>query len=336
LSFSTELKRGRRALHSLAVCGVWAGRGLIALGVVEGVSRAIDALSAVELAPARRASLLLHGAVVACCWVIFGWGVCLLARLITAALDELHRFVRLPEQLVAQATRAVELLESVLARLNEPSDSGDARAAAHGREAVALTEIERAIQGAHWAEAERLLKEFEAGLPGDCRVAVLREDLAAAKRGAVEESLAQLAAARNASDADRVLELYRGLSIQMEAEARDSLSHELAGWFLGLIHRRLRAGKIQADVVQLAGRFAETFATTAQGASVRASLATLRRSVGLCPRCAQPYTGLAEACAQCLGGRPDPVQGSPPALSDQAQAERTSKGPSHGQVSGWA
>ena len=46
-------------------------------------------------------------------------------------------------------------------------------------------------------------------------------------------------------------------------------------------------------------------ATTVEGASVRASLPTLRRSVGLCPRCAQPYTALPMP-APMHEGRHDP------------------------------
>ena len=49
-----------------------------------------------------------------------------------------------------------------------------------------------------------------------------------------------------------------------------------------------------------------------QGASVRAALPTLRRSVGLCPRCAQPYTGVAEACPRCLRRRGAPVPSQRP------------------------
>jgi hypothetical protein len=88
----------------------------------------------------------------------------------------------------------------------------------------------------------------------------------------------------------------------LDDERRGGLDRDLSKWFLGLIHRRLRTGKVQADVVQLAARFAETFATTVEGASVRASLPTLRRTVGLCPRCAQPYIGVADACPNCLKG----------------------------------
>ena len=102
------------------------------------------------------------------------------------------------------------------------------------------------------------------------------------------------------NDPDRVLEIYQALVPSLDDERRAApRSATSPSGFLSLIHRRLRTGKVQADVVQLAARFAETFATTVEGASVRASLPTLRRSVGLCPRCAQPYTGVAEACPNC-------------------------------------
>jgi len=153
------------------------------------------------------------------------------------------------------------------------------------------------------------LRDFEVEFPGDPRSAVLWDELAAARRGAIEEGLAQIEAARDVNDPDRLLELYQVLAPSLGDEARRTLESDLATWFLSLIHRRLRTGKIQADVVHLAGRFAEIFATTTQGASVRASLSTLRRSVGLCPRCAQPYIGIAEACPQCLGGVAIPPAG---------------------------
>jgi hypothetical protein len=79
---------------------------------------------------------------------------------------------------------------------------------------------------------------------------------------------------------------------------------------LKLIHIRLRSGKIQPDVALLAGRVADVFSHTVEGASLRASLPTLRRSVGLCPRCAQPYTGIADACPSCLAPRAQPPRAS--------------------------
>jgi predicted amidophosphoribosyltransferase len=46
---------------------------------------------------------------------------------------------------------------------------------------------------------------------------------------------------------------------------------------------------------------------TPEGASLRASLPTLRRAAGLCARCARPYKGIADACPACLTGAPTPT-----------------------------
>ncbi len=73
-----------------------------------------------------------------------------------------------------------------------------------------------------------------------------------------------------------------------------------------LIQKRLRTGTIRPDVVVLAARVAESFGGTTEGASLRASLPTLRRSAGLCPKCAEPYTGVGDACPKCLAASTAP------------------------------
>jgi hypothetical protein len=129
----------------------------------------------------------------------------------------------------------------------------------------------------------------------------------------LEDRLAELKAAREVNDPTRVLELYRDIAPELDAEPRRVLQSEVAEWFITVIYRRLRTGKIQAEVVDLAGRFAESFAATAQGASVRAALPMLRRSAGLCPRCVKPYTGTGQACPECLrSGRTSSVPDLPP------------------------
>src|SRR5262249_8982800 len=110
------------------------------------------------------------------------------------------------------------------------------------------------------------------------------------------------------------------------------IEHDVAAWFLSAIHRRLRTGKIQADVVSLAGRFADAFATTVEGASVHAALPTLRRSVGLCPRCAQPYIGIADACPKCLGFATNPPMNAP-VDPDSTPDDRARIHPSRGPTS---
>ena len=103
----------------------------------------------------------------------------------------------------------------------------------------------------------------------------------------------------------------------LDHEARASLEADLSKWFLKLIHNRLRTGKIQADVAILAGRIADVFCHTVEGASLRASLPTLRRSAGLCPRCAQTLYWTCE--------RLPPVPGrSQPSAPDSWLARRLS------------
>jgi hypothetical protein len=121
-----------------------------------------------------------------------------------------------------------------------------------------------------------------------------------ASQDTVQDRLAALKAAREVNDPVRVLVLYEEIAQLLSSEDRGSLQSDIAQWFLTAIYRRLRAGKIQIEVVELATRFATSFAATTEGASVQAALPTLRRSAGLCPLCAQPYTGTAKACPECL------------------------------------
>jgi hypothetical protein len=176
-----------------------------------------------------------------------------------------------------------------------------------------LVEIRRTVRSGKWVEASVLLDALADDHLEDPRVKSLHEELRSARESARDEHMAKLDAARKVNDPDRVLELHRFLVPLLEAEARRSLEADLSRWFLRLIHNRLRTGRIQADVVHLAGRIAEALGHTVDGASLHASLPTLRRSAGLCPRCAQPYAGVADACPACLG------LGQPPSNNDPSR-----------------
>lgn len=176
-----------------------------------------------------------------------------------------------------------------------------------------LAEIRSMIRSGKWDEAAALLDEYSPAELDDSRLSSLREELRSARETARSKQLSQLNAARQVSDPDRVLELHQSLIPLLDAEARVALEADLSQWFLRLIHNRLRTGKIQTDVAVLAGRIAEAFSHTMEGASLRASLPTLRRSAGLCSRCGQPYNGLASACPACLAQAQPPA--SPPGPS---------------------
>ncbi|MGA9925131.1 MAG: hypothetical protein WBQ29_17160, partial [Isosphaeraceae bacterium] len=163
-----------------------------------------------------------------------------------------------------------------------------------------LAEIRRTIRAGKWDEAAALLDGYSPAELDDPRLAALRQEMQSAQAAARAEQLAQLNAARQVNDPDRVLEIHQSLLPLLDAETRVSLEADLSQWFLRLIHNRLRTGKIQTDLAVLAGRIADAFSHTVEGASLRASLPTLRRSAGLCSRCGQPYNGLANACPACL------------------------------------
>jgi hypothetical protein len=243
--------------------------------------------------------------------VLAGWGAGALSRLAAAMLRESsERALRVANQLADHSARRLALLERIAAGLEAGRGEVPSRPDPGLDRARFMAEIVRATRASEWAEAETRLKEFEVDFPEGPELSLLKEELAKARDGTVKEGLAQLDAARGANDANRVLDLHETLVPALNDHERASLETDLAKWFLSLIHRRLRTGKVQSDLVVLAARFAERFATTVEGASVRASLATLRRSVGLCPRCAQPYTGVLDACPQCLKRGTQPLAAS--------------------------
>src|SRR5262249_48620504 len=125
-----------------------------------------------------------------------------------------------------------------------------------------LGEIAHAIRSGRRAEAEERLDGFDARFPGDPAIPDLPERLAVARREEVEGHMAQIDAARRVNDADRVLDLYRAVASALEPDRRGDLDRQLARWFLELIHRRLRGGRIQVDVVHLATQVADTFGAT--------------------------------------------------------------------------
>src|SRR5271166_2292618 len=177
-----------------------------------------------------------------------------------------------------------------------------------------LAEVRRTIRAGKWDEATALLDGYSPAEIDDPRLAALRQEIQSARVAARSEQLAQLNAARQVNDPDRVLELHQALLPLLDAETRVSLEADLSQWFLRLIHNRLRTGKIQTDLAILAGRIADAFSHTVEGASLRASLPTLRRSAGLCSRCGQPYNGLANACPVCLAqAQPSARPPGPPA-----------------------
>jgi hypothetical protein len=146
-------------------------------------------------------------------------------------------------------------------------------------------------------------------------VARAGDDEPVPSRAQVNDLRARLEASRSANDPDAVITLRDELAEHLAAEALADLDREVVRWLIKLIQRRMRAGTVRSDVVQLAGRVADRFGATVEGASLRASLPTLRRSAGLCPVCGEPYTGLEDRCPRCHAAVPPPT----PVPPDEAE-----------------
>gem|GEM_PF-4238279 len=74
------------------------------------------------------------------------------------------------------------------------------------------------------------------------------------------------------------------------------------------IFQRMHSGTVREDVAVLAQAVVATFPESTEGKTLAQVIGVLRRSAGLCPRCAQPYRGIASACHACLKGTPEAYQ----------------------------
>ncbi len=182
---------------------------------------------------------------------------------------------------------------------------------------VDLSEVATAIKEGRWRDAQNVLDDHVEHPDASKLTARLQ----AARESSSTSLLAQLEAAKQVSDAPRVLEIRDQLAETMDAEPLRTLDEDLGRWFMPVMMKRLRTGSVGPEVADLAMRVAERLGHTREGASLRASLPTLRRSAGQCPRCLKPYRGIADACPECLSV---PAVTSAPPGSD-AEVEEVEK-----------
>ena len=119
-----------------------------------------------------------------------------------------------------------------------------------------MAEIVRAARSAEWVEVESRFRTSRPPFPMIPNCRLWKKNWPEPARMSSRRSLDQLDAAQAVSDADRVFEIYQSMSPSLDRGlAVPPLIPRSGRWFLGLIHRRLRTGNVQADVVQLAAAF---------------------------------------------------------------------------------
>lgn len=220
-----------------------------------------------------------------------------LIEVLTLQAEASRRLVELIE------TRSLPLLERIAVALERSPlapAGGSADGAARGR---SLIEFRLAVDEARWDHAESIARELAAGSPNDPQASALLDELERSRKFAADDLRQRIDAARQANDPEGAIRSRDDLARILRGEAILEVDRPLVKWLMALIQRRLRTGTIRADVVVLASRIAESFGGTTEGASLRASLPTLRRCAGLCPKCAEPYNGVGEACPKCLAAQ---------------------------------
>jgi hypothetical protein len=186
-----------------------------------------------------------------------------------------------------------------------------------------LDAVRDALEADDVARAQTLLEglKSQAADRGGPDIEALESEVSRRKEAAVGRLRASLEAARSVGDPDSVLDLHGRLVLLVSQVEREALEREQVRWFVALLMRRMRSGTVRGDVALLAEKVAEAFAAHPEGASLRASLPTLRRSAGLCATCGEPYGGIEDACPECLQRKALAPEGASHAWAPPAGAE---------------
>jgi hypothetical protein len=214
-----------------------------------------------------------------------------LAEMIDVAVDQAEAAARTADLLEWHAVPALERMAVALERRGaEPVNAGLA---------FAVAGVRQAILDNRWEQAEKLLVALVRDYPAADERETLASELSEARQATIADLHARLDAAQAVNDPDQVIACRDELTQHLRGDRLKELDRTVIAWLMTLIQRRMRTGTVRSDVALLAEKIADSFGDTKEGASLRAALPTLRRSAGLCPQCAQPYAGIAEACPAC-------------------------------------
>ncbi len=307
-----SLRASRRALGRVAP---WVRFGLFSVGVSLFYEQVEPLVSDVQLTWAERRIAGALALAYLGSFGIAGWVAGKLlstgAELIDVMVDQSEsaaRTANLIEQHALPALGRIAVALEKLAAGEKPDPAQDERTRA-------IEAARRVIVSGRWAQADRLVGAFVRDHPGPDAARLLAE-LTDARNRAVYVHRARLDAARQAGDALLAIEIRDALTEHLKGEPLADLDRDLVRWLVGEIKKRIRAGTVKPDVATLAARIVDSFADTTEGAALRASIPNLRRSAGLCPRCARPYRGSADACPRCLGNPSTPSPAPVPLAGD--------------------
>ena len=190
--------------------------------------------------------------------------------------------------------RVLPLLEQIVSVKDRPSASIDR---AEPNRVDAIVAARESIAAGDWARARVLVENLETEDPD--KAARLTAELATARRAIADRLRARIDAACEADDPEEVISLRDELQTVLDGLPDRELDQKLARWIMSRVQRRLIHPPIGAEVPRLATLAAARFPDTKEGASLRKALPTLRRSAGLCARCAEPFLGVEDACPAC-------------------------------------
>ena len=221
-----------------------------------------------------------------------------LPRLVQTLVDQVEATRSVWDRIERQAIPLLERIARALERGDRSNlDAGDQPATRQDP----LIDVQAAIDAGQWDRATALVAMLASRQGHESQAEILGMELKMARDRAISTLNGRIEAARMANDAAGALESRDQLTDLLESDDLKVIDREMIGWLMKLIQRRLRIIPITADLANLVVQVADRFGGTPEGASLRAAIPTLRRSVGLCARCAEPYLGVDEVCPKCQG-----------------------------------
>lgn len=167
----------------------------------------------------------------------------------------------------------------------------------------AIDGVREAMRREWWDQAKRLATSFAEKFSDAPEAKELPAQVEAAYRRKVESLRSQLDESLQANDPDATLNARDRLAPHLEGAELATLDRRVARRVIAYVRESLAEGRAR-DAVPIAERLVNSMGdTTSEGAQLRAALPTLRRSIGLCPDCGQPYDVSLARCPACEAKR---------------------------------